>query len=124
MRPVMHGDLTALARHLLILPPPRRPAACARLMAQADAADRYRKRFGRAHPAWGNGTLMARALATAPPPEPRLQDPDYAACLALVLTQLAARHTPDAGFFPMSRLCVWRAPPLSGLIWRRKGQAP
>ena len=122
MRPVMHGDLTALARHLLILPPPRRPAACARLMAQADAADRYRKRFGRAHPVWGNGTLMARALATLPPPEPGLQDADYAGCLVLVLTHLAARRTRDTGIFPMSRLCVWRAPSIwSNMASKRTG---
>ena len=91
MRPVMHGDLTALARHLLTLAAPDRPKACAQLMAQADAADRYRKRMRRAHPLWGNGTLMARALALPHLPEPRLQNPDYASCLILALTTLTAR---------------------------------
>jgi serine O-acetyltransferase len=87
----MHGDLTALARHLLTLAAPDRPKACARLMAQADAADRYRKRMGRAHPLWGNGTLMARALGLPHQPEPRLQNPDYASCLILALTTLTQR---------------------------------
>lgn len=91
MRPVMHGDLTALARHLLTLAAPQRPTACAQLIAQADAADRYRKRFGRAHPRWGNGTLMARARVLPLPPEPCLQDVEYARCLILVLTALTRR---------------------------------
>lgn len=92
MRPVMHGDLTAAARHLLALPDALRAPQCARLIAQADAADRYRKRFGRAHPAWGNGTLMAAARQHPLPREPRLNDPDYALCLILVLTQLRSRY--------------------------------
>lgn len=92
MRPVMHGDLTAAARHLLTLPDSLRASRCARLIAQADAADRYRKRFGRAHPAWGNGTLMAAARMQPLPREPQLHDPDYAACLILVLTQLGLRR--------------------------------
>lgn len=92
MRPVMHGDLTALARHLMTLAAPDRPAACAQLIAQADAADRFRKRLGRAHATWGNGTLMARAMALPQRPEPRLQDADFAACLILALTALSQRH--------------------------------
>jgi len=92
MRPVMHGDLTGLARHLLTLPPDQRPAACAQALDQADAADRYRKRLGRAHPLWGNGTLMARARVLPVPREPALCDPAYAACLMLVLAKLMQRR--------------------------------
>lgn len=94
MRPVLHGDLTNAARHLLALPASARPAACARLIAQADAADRYRKRFGRAHPHWGNGTLMAAARRLPLPTEPPLHDTDYANCLILVLTALIGRQIP------------------------------
>jgi hypothetical protein len=89
MRPVMHGDLTALARHLMTMPTAQRPAGCAQLIAEADAADRYRKRFGRAHPLWGNGTVMARARTVPLPPEPALRHPDYARCLILALSALA-----------------------------------
>ena len=92
MRPVMHGDLTSAARHLLALPASARQGICARLIAQADAADRYRKRFGRAHPLWGNGTLMAAARRIPLPKEPPLHDPDYADCLILVLSALAQRR--------------------------------
>ena len=92
MRPVLHGDLTALARHLLILPPPARRHACARIIAEADAADRYRKRFGRLHPKWGNGTLMAAARRRVLANEPPLHHEDYARCLILVLGALAERR--------------------------------
>lgn len=34
-----------------------------RLLAEAEPADRFRLREGRLHPAFGNGTLMAAALA-------------------------------------------------------------
>lgn len=85
MRPLLHGDLTSAARHLLRLPAAERPAVCAQLIAQADAADRYRKRFGRAHPRWGNGTLMAAARTVSLPAEPPLHHAEYAYCLILVL---------------------------------------
>ncbi|MCD1624481.1 MAG: DUF7742 family protein [Paracoccaceae bacterium] len=91
MQRVMHGDLTALARHLLTVPPAQRWAACRSLITQADAADRYRKRFGRAHPHWGNGTLMAAARRAPLPTEPPLNDPAYASCLILALTALSQR---------------------------------
>jgi hypothetical protein len=92
MRPVMHGDLTAMARHLLTLPADQRPAACMQALDQADAADRFRKRLGRTHPRWGNGTLMARARVIPLPREPALCDPVYAACLVLVLQTLLHRR--------------------------------
>lgn len=54
-----------------------------------EAADAYRKRFARAHPIWGSGSLMALAAREDLPPEPRLDDPDYCRCLAQVLAALA-----------------------------------
>ena len=92
MRRILHGDLVAMARHLLTLPPDQRPAACAQALDQADAADRFRKRLGRAHPRWGNGTLMARARVIPLPREPALCDPAYAACLILVLQSVMQRR--------------------------------
>ncbi len=89
MRPVLHGDLTVAARRLLTVPLGTRWRTARKLIAQADAADRYRRRFGRAHAKWGNGTLRAAAAADASlPPEPRLNNADYADCLALVLEAL------------------------------------
>lgn len=93
MRPVLHGDVVAAARALLPLPEAERPAAMARLLAEADAADRYRRRMGRVHRLWGNGSLMAAAMARPLPPEPFLADPDYLRCLIVVLEALLARQT-------------------------------
>lgn len=91
MRNVAHPDLSTAARALLALPEARRPAEAARMLVEAEAADRYRKRTGRSHPVWGNGTLegagRSRVLA-APRP---LSDPEYLAALALVLDAIL-RH--------------------------------
>ncbi|KUF11927.1 DUF7742 family protein [Pseudoponticoccus marisrubri] len=97
MRPVRPGDLSAAARALLPLPPGMRAAAADRLLDAADAADRYRRRFGRAHHLWGNGTLRAAALVGDVPCEPRLDDPDYIHCLTTVLARLQARKATRSG---------------------------
>jgi hypothetical protein len=56
------------------------------LLVKADAADRFRKRFGRAHPIWGNGSLMAVALGVdSGRDEPFLSDTDYLEAMAAVL---------------------------------------
>lgn len=90
MRPVLHGDAVAAARRLWALPEGARACEMARMLARAEAADRFRKRFGRAHPHWGNGALMAVAGAQSLPPEPRLDDAGYCRCLAVVYSALAA----------------------------------
>lgn len=92
------------------------------MLAEADLAERHRRATGRAHPRYGTGSLMARALARPRRPEPRLDDADYAACLILVLEALSASppgqnppgraprqpERPDAAT-PVGRspLCVW-----------------
>lgn len=63
MRRCLLGDLLAAADHLAALPEAARPAAMVRLMDQAHAAHAYHRRFGRPHPLWGDGSLMARAGA-------------------------------------------------------------
>jgi serine O-acetyltransferase len=56
MRRVLLGDLLALAAYLA-----SDPGADARArVAEAHAAHRYMRRFGRLHPLWGNGSLMSR----------------------------------------------------------------
>ena len=60
------------------------------LICKARWADVFRRHCGRAHPVWGDGSLMTAALASAPPPEPRLDDADYCGCLALVFEGLVA----------------------------------
>ncbi|MCV2880990.1 hypothetical protein [Actibacterium sp. XHP0104] len=97
MRPVLHGDVVSAARALMGLPEAARRAAFQGMLVRASAADAYRKRFGKAHPEWGNGSLMAVALPGVKGPEPFLDAPDYCRCLSLVFDMLvewrAARQT-------------------------------
>ncbi|MBS0124254.1 hypothetical protein [Thetidibacter halocola] len=89
MRPVLHGDVIAAARAILPLPPLAREAAARRLVAQAEAADRYRKRMGRVHRDWGNGTLMGAAgpgVAAV-----RLGDPEMLDAMRAVIDALLER---------------------------------
>lgn len=61
MRPVLIGDILCLARVILAAPQGQQRQLCADLLYQADCADKFRKRHGRAHPQWGDGSVMARA---------------------------------------------------------------
>lgn len=91
MRTITHGDVTAAARAVRDLPPAARRRAVQSLLERADAADRFRKRFGRAHPFWGNGSLMAVALAASGRGEPFLSDLDYLEAMAAVVEALLDR---------------------------------
>ncbi len=93
---MLHGDVTAAARVLRGVPEGAREEVLERLIRSATWAAAYRQRHGRQHPCWGDGTLMAAALARDPGPEPGLGDPDYCRCLAQVLVRLAERRE-DAG---------------------------
>lgn len=91
MRPVLVGDMLAAARVLMALPREARDGAMAELLAEAELADRFRKRCGRAHPRFGNGSLMAAALVRAPGPEPFPADPPFLDALSRVAAALAER---------------------------------
>ncbi len=93
MRPVLSGDVSAAARALLTVPASARGSLAKRLVILAEAADQYRRKLGKAHPFWGNGTLMAAALGRCPlPAERRMDDPDYAECFVTVLEALRDRR--------------------------------
>lgn len=91
MRPVLHGDVTMAALALLAVPPDARAALLARILDEAERADRFRRQTGRAHPLWGGGSLMAAAMTRPRAREPYLDDPGYAACLAMLFDALGAR---------------------------------
>lgn len=91
MRRILYGDVRAAARALLVVPDARRASLLERLFTEADIADRHRLATGRAHPAFGTGSLMSAALARKVAPEPQLEDRDYAACMALVFEALVCR---------------------------------
>lgn len=71
MRRCLIGDLLAAADCVVGMAGEDQSRHLARLLAEAHAAHRYARRFGRPHPRWGDGSLMARALAERPTPEPR-----------------------------------------------------
>lgn len=82
------GDVIAVARVLLALPEEEWPACLERLWHEARVADSYRRRLGRPHPDWGNGSLMAVAGQRGRVPEPFLSDRRYVRALRLVLGRL------------------------------------
>lgn len=90
MRTILSQDIGAAARALMPVPPEKRRAMIRQLLQEADEADQYRRRSGRAHPSFGDGTLIAAALAHPVAPEPPCEDADFQACLVLVLTALLA----------------------------------
>lgn len=92
MRPVLPGDISAAARALLPVPSGARARLANLLVKEALAADRYRKRFRKAHAQWGNGTLMSAAMMRPLAREPRLDDRDYLECQFLVFEALFKRH--------------------------------
>ena len=84
----MIGDVMALARGLSGMPADHQRIACQQAYLRAHCADKFRKRLGRVHPRWGDGSLMAFALLTYR--GKRDQDLDWAFMSALrtVLDQL------------------------------------
>ena len=91
MRRVLPGDVAAVARVLLAVPPAVRPLRVERLIRVAQAADRYRIATGRAHPRWGTGSLMAAASGMHKVVDPGFDDDDYCRAWALTLEALV-RH--------------------------------
>lgn len=85
MRRCLIGDITTAAAVLSAAAPPDRARLADRLLAEAHAAHLYAKRFAKPHPRWGNGSLMARALAIFPKPA---LNTDFAA-LTEILTALS-----------------------------------
>lgn len=77
------------------LPVAERRTSLERLFTLAHAADIYRKRTGRAHRLWGNGTLYAAAFAGSPalPPRSNLSDARYLLALGDVLDALILWRT-------------------------------
>ncbi len=93
MRPVLHGDLSFAARALLAAPADGRQDLADRMIDEACAAYLHLRRTGRVHPIWGTGSLMTSARRFELAHEPRLDDPDYAACLITVLQRVLARRS-------------------------------
>jgi hypothetical protein len=98
MRRVLMGDLVATAQVLAAADRHERSVRAKGLIAEADAAHRYMKRYGRAHPQWGIGTLEARARGqcAAPLPVFDLGDARILDALAVLAAALLSRTYPAA----------------------------
>ncbi len=68
------------------------PTVIASLMAAADMADHFRQTHNSTR--YGNGTLMAAALALAPPPAPPIADPRHLSALNTVITAIRTLTAP------------------------------
>lgn len=97
MRRPLPGDIAAIARVLLALPPSARPLRLARLIAAAEAADVHRQTAGRAHPRWGTGSLMSAASGMPKAVDPGFGDDEYCRCWVLTLEALIRHRLPSAG---------------------------
>ncbi len=93
MRQLAPADLAVAARALLQVPEEARIRCAEMLLSQSQAADAYRKRFGRAHPLWGDGTLESVARGRDLAPAQPMTNSDYLSCMAIVLEAVLSRET-------------------------------
>lgn len=87
MRPVLHGDVTSVARALLNVPKKDRPRLCRQIFEQADVAHKHVQRTRRLHQ-FGNGSLTAAARRYPLADEPTFDCADYCRCFSAVLAML------------------------------------
>lgn len=90
-QPVLPGDVSAVARALLLVPPDHRVLLCRRIFGMAAEACAHVDLLRQLHPRWGDGSLSAAARRFPLADEPFLDDPAYLACTRLVLRELAAQ---------------------------------
>lgn len=91
MRPVLHGDVTSVARALLLVGEDARDGLCQRIFVQADQAEEHVRLSGRLHSSYGNGSLMAAARCYNLADEPSFDNTEYCRCFAIVLHRLMRR---------------------------------
>ena len=87
MRTVTHGDVVTAARAVRHLSPEARRGEMLRYLDRAHAADLFRKRTGKPHPFWGNGSLHG-AIGQMASAEPFLSDSGYLEAMAAVIETL------------------------------------
>ncbi|WP_442345827.1 DUF7742 family protein [Flavimaricola marinus] len=97
MRPVLPSDLDACARALMQGPACERAIKADGILHAADLADRFRKRTGRLHPDFGDGSLGAAAWRAGQVPRPPRCDSSYCECLTMMLERLSNWRSRMAG---------------------------
>ena len=88
MRPVQIADLEVAVRVLLQADAKVRALLISRICDEAMIADKYRKKLGRQHPAFGNGTLMSAAARYNAVGRPAACDAEYLSCLSQIIERL------------------------------------
>lgn len=94
MRAPAASEIVLLARVLTRLAPEDRPFLASTILAEADAADQHLRLTGRAHPTFGDGSLMARCARLSPPPEPLADDRAFLLCLILAANAVLIHSDP------------------------------
>lgn len=90
MRRVLVGDLLALAQDLVMRPEQVRRTWALGYLDDAHVADVYRKKTQRAHPLWGDGSVMGRVLiGYGPRGVVDFSDPDFCHAFSVGLEALA-----------------------------------
>jgi hypothetical protein len=91
MRAVKLADIEAAARAAMCCRPAARSTLVARLMMQADMADKYRKHLRKPHPLFGTGTLMSAAGKHPQVARPEILDSNTLDAFAHVINALQSR---------------------------------
>ncbi len=89
MKPVLMGDVIALARVLRAAPEADRAPLIARVFDDARRAARFAQEARCTHPDLGNGSVMAASAGYAQVPEPWLADRAYCRCLRDIFDYLS-----------------------------------
>lgn len=79
----MPSEILLFARALLTIRPEDRPRHSRALICEATIADDYRNATGRAHPDFGDGTLVARLVLEKVPPLSFADDPEFLSSLKI-----------------------------------------
>ncbi len=93
MRAILHVDIVTLGRVLLTVEGCKRKRFCDDIFDQAQAADKYRKKFGKSHVRMGSGSLASACSGLDRMVEPFLSDPDYARCLRIIFDRILQGKT-------------------------------
>ncbi len=94
MRALLHVDVVTLARVLLSVDCFERIKLCDHIFDRAQAADKYRKRFGKYHICYGTGSVASACQALAKAPEPFLSNREYAHCLKIIFQRVLIGPNP------------------------------
>lgn len=92
MRRMLHGDIVAAARVLLLAPEEERRCLCQRMIDEAEKAYAHFEKCGKPHPDWGTGSLMSAALQRPAAPEPSFDNVEYLTCLKTVFREITVNR--------------------------------